>query len=196
MGAESGVTAALGPPLIEGGQFGTLYFHGVMELDEDDAPKPTVVVTFEADAEIRQALEEGIGGVASFVFLDSTSREERTAALKSARALLSWNLPRELTADELRLLGDGQLIQLLSAGANQVPFEDVPDSVVVAGNVGAYAEPMAEHVLAMALALLKELPQRHAFLARGEFRQHPPTRRVAGLVAGILGFGGIGKATA
>jgi glycerate dehydrogenase len=87
-------------------------------------------------------------------------------------------------------------MQLMSAGANHLPYSDIPDSVVIASNVGAYAEPMAEHVLAMALSLAKRLPQKHAELARGEFRQRPPTWRIEGLVCGILGFGAIGKAVA
>ncbi len=163
---------------------------------EDEDAQPIVVVTFPADAEIRQAFDEGSGGVASLVYLESTPEQDRDAVLRSARALLSWNPPKELTPEELQALGEGQMIQLISAGADQVPFADIPESVVVAGNVGAYAEPMAEHVMAMGLALAKELPQRQDALARGEFRQRPATRSIADLVVGILGFGGIGKATA
>src|SRR5207245_9194405 len=62
--------------------------------------------------------------------------------------------------------------------------------------VGACAKPMAENVRAMALSLVKRRPQKHAELAAGGFHQRPPTRRVEGLVCGILGFGAIGKATA
>jgi glycerate dehydrogenase len=54
---------------------------------------------------------------------------------------------------------------------------------------------MAEHVLAMTLSLAKRLPQRHAALAAGRFDQrHLLTLR--GAVCAILGYGGIGIATA
>jgi phosphoglycerate dehydrogenase-like enzyme len=55
---------------------------------------------------------------------------------------------------------------------------------------------MAEHVLAMALALAKRLPQNHAAMARGEFDQATPTMEIRGSVVGVLGFGGIGQASA
>ena len=87
------------------------------------------------------------------------------------------------------------MIQLLSAGVDGVPFDQIPDGVGVASNAGAYAEPMAEHVLALALALAKRLPQNQAALARGVFDQRPPDRSIGGSLVGSS-VGGIGQATA
>ena len=75
-------------------------------------------------------------------------------------------------------------------------FRSIPESIPLAGNVGAYAKPMAEHVMAMALALAKRLTQRHAALASGEFNQSEPLLTLDGAVCAILAFGGIGTATA
>jgi len=77
-----------------------------------------------------------------------------------------------------------------------VPLHARPADIPVAGNGGAYAEPMAEHGVALALAAAKRLPVRQAALARGEFDQHVRNQRLAGGVCGILGFGGIGVAIA
>jgi phosphoglycerate dehydrogenase-like enzyme len=77
-----------------------------------------------------------------------------------------------------------------------VDFAAIPEPLTLASNVGAYAEPMAEYVMAMALALARRLPQRHADLAKGEFKMWERVLTLDGAVCAILGFGGIGRATA
>lgn len=103
---------------------------------------------------------------------------------------------RELRQGEIALLKDARLVQFINAGIDFVPLADMPEGVPVATNGGAYAEPMAEHALAMALAAAKRLLVEHAALAHGEFNQFNRNRMLAGGVCGILGFGGIGVATA
>jgi glycerate dehydrogenase len=136
---------------------------------------------------------DAVGGVR---YLSEVGNGRREEALAMADAVLAWNLVAELGPDELAHLGSAGLIQLLSAGVDRVPFDRIPDGVRVASNAGAYAEPMAEHVLALTLALAKRLPQNHAALARGVFDQMTATRSVRGSLVGILGFGGIGQASA
>ena len=156
-----------------------------------------VVVTLASSPEVREALDEALGAVASITYLTDVQQDQREGALASANAVLAWFLGRELEGpDEFERLKSVGLVQLLSAGADRVPFHRIPKSVLVASNAGAYAEPMAEHVLALGLALAKRLPQNHAAMARGEFDQQTPTKPIRGSVAGILGFGGIGQASA
>ena len=158
--------------------------------------KPRALVTFSADAQMRDVIGASLDGVAELVYLSETGERRRDEELASADAVLAWILRAELGRDELAMLGSAGLIQLLSAGVDEVPFDQIPDGVTVASNAGAYAEPMAEHVLALALALAKRLPQNDAALARGVFDQQTPTRSIRGSVVGILGFGGIGQASA
>jgi phosphoglycerate dehydrogenase-like enzyme len=145
---------------------------------------------------MRDVIGLNLDGVAELVYLSDADAGRREEELASADAVLAWLLRAELRPEELAKLGSAGLIQLLSAGVDDVPFDQIPDSVAVASNAGAYAEQMAEHVLALALALAKRLAQNHAALARGVFDQQTPTRSIRGSVVGILGFGGIGQASA
>jgi phosphoglycerate dehydrogenase-like enzyme len=77
-----------------------------------------------------------------------------------------------------------------------MPFADLPPRIIVAGNPGAYATPMAEHVMAMTLALAKHLLVQQQKLKEGQFDQFTPNKMLSGMTAGILGYGGIGRATA
>ena len=158
--------------------------------------RPRVLVTFTPDPEMRDAIAASLDGVAELAYLSEVAEDRREEALASTEAVLAWILGAELRPEELAQLGSAGLIQLLSAGVDRVPFDQIPEGVAVASNAGAYAEPMAEHVLALALALAKRLPQNHAAMARGVFDQETPTRSIRGSVVGILGFGGIGQASA
>ncbi len=161
-----------------------------------ETPKPHIVVTYRVGEEKRSLLK-GIffrEGKVSFLSDQPTGLREQT--LIDATVLLAWNLQKELGPSELGLLKNVRLIQLLSAGADSVPYGGLRDDIVVASNIGAYAEPMAEHVLAMILALAKNLFREHQKLIKGEFNQSKLNRMLRGSVCGILGFGGIGRAAA
>src|SRR5438270_13760102 len=73
---------------------------------------------------------------------------------------------------------------------------DLPRELLIAANKGGGAEPMSEHVVALALAAAKRLFIEHANLKRGEFNQRSANRMLRGGVCGILGFGNVGVATA
>jgi phosphoglycerate dehydrogenase-like enzyme len=154
-------------------------------------------VTFSPSPPMLDAIAQPLDGVAELAFLNGTSEQDRTSALESADAVLAWGIASELDQPgDLTALEHAGLLQLVSAGVDRVPFDRIPVTVPVASNAGAYAEPMAEHVLAMSLALAKLLPQNHAAMRSGEFPQHTPTRAIRGALVGVLGFGGIGQASA
>ena len=161
--------------------------------------KQNIVVTFTTSPEDKALFLETLGSEASFgslTFLNEIPPEQREQVLERAHILLSWNFPREIHPQDYPHLQQVRFIQLLSAGADHMPFADLPPHILVASNPGAYATPMAEHVLAMTLALAKRLLVENQKLRNGEFDQFTPNRLLAGMTAGILGFGGIGRATA
>jgi phosphoglycerate dehydrogenase-like enzyme len=155
-----------------------------------------VGVSYRADGDFERANLDVLGGEADVVFLHGMAQPRQREVLARARALIGWQLRRELPAGSLDQAPSLRLVQLLSAGADGVDFSEIPDRLVVAGNVGAYAKPMAEHVLAMVLSLAKRLPQRHAALAAGRFGNRGFSLTLDGAVCAILGFGGTGAATA
>ncbi len=157
---------------------------------------PTVVVTFAANARDRAIVADAMGAAARLVFLGDLDDAGRAAALSGATALLARHTGKDLRPDESALVGNARLIQFVTAGVDYIPLADLPAQVPIACNGGAYAESMAEHGLAMTLAAVKRLFIEHAALSRGEFNQRGRNRQLAGMVCGILGFGGIGLATA
>jgi glycerate dehydrogenase len=158
--------------------------------------KPNIVVTYDASPEQQALLLEVLGGVASLTFFTELAPGQREQALEEATILLSWNFPGEIQSQDYPHLQRILFIQLLSAGADHMPFTELPPRILVASNPGAYAIPMAEHVMAMTLALSKHLLVQQQKLKEGEFDQFTPNRMLSGMTAGILGYGGIGRATA
>ena len=160
------------------------------------ASEPTVAVSYPVDGEFTQINHEVLGGSARVVFLQGRPDGECREIIRQADVLIGWHLSQELPAGVLQDSPRLRFVQLLSAGADAVDFSALPQRLTLASNVGAYAEPMAEYVMAMTLALARRLPQRHADLAGGEFRMWDRVLTLDGAACAILGFGGIGKATA
>lgn len=155
-----------------------------------------LAVTFEVKETQRAIISEAIGKIADLRYLADLKAHERQEVLRCADVLLARNTAKELRPEELPLLEKTRLIQFLSAGLDYIPLHQLPPHIPLASNAGAYAEPMAEHALAMALAAAKRLLTEHQNLVRGQFNQFTPNKMLAGRICGIFGFGGIGIATA
>ena len=164
--------------------------------DREPQSARVVAVGRRLSPDLRSLVDDRLSSLAKVVFLKDLEDREQAALLGTIQVLITWDPWRELGDEGVAGLRDLRFVQLLSAGADHVRFGDLPGSVVVASNPGAYAEAMAEHIIGMLLALAKGLPQHHAELARGEFDQRTRTRWLKGAVCAILGYGGIGKATA
>jgi len=94
------------------------------------------------------------------------------------------------------LLQNVRFIQLVYAGADNIPFELIPPEIILASNAGAFARPIAEHVLALVLALAKKLIPKNKMLREGRFDRSGFNREIRGAVCGIIGFGGNGQEVA
>ena len=155
-----------------------------------------VVASYPVDKEYIQANLEILGDDAEVVSTYDLDEADRARALRDADALLALGLADEIPAGALEGAPRLRFAQMLSAGVDALDFTALPEGLTVACNGGAYAGAMSEHVLAMTLSLAKHLPQRHAALAAGRYDKWLPSLVLSGSVCGILGFGGIGTATA
>ncbi len=157
---------------------------------------PPLVIAFGLDATRRAIVAEEIGDGGHVVYLADLDPAARAEVLSAGPVLLAWNTAKDLRSGEAALLYGARLVQFMTAGVDYIPLSELPAEVPVASNGGAYAEPMAEHALAMMLAAAKRLLVEHTALGAGEFNQFTPNRMLAGGVCGIFGFGGIGRVTA
>ena len=158
--------------------------------------KIKIVVTFDISENREKQLANLIDGTADVTFLTSLEENEKRPALSSADVLFTWNPNSELKNFPEDLLKNLKFVQLLSAGYDHLDFSYFPADCIIAANQGAYAEPMAEHTVAMIAALSKKLFVNHHKMTEGEFPQLDRTRSLKGSVCGIIGFGSIGKASA
>ncbi|MBT8495318.1 MAG: D-2-hydroxyacid dehydrogenase [Deltaproteobacteria bacterium] len=110
-------------------------------------------------------------------------------AISEIEVLLASEPPREGwgRASELRL------IQLMGVGAEMLlPSPDLPDHVEVAGLRGLFAPEVAEHAVAMLLALTRNLHHWFGEQAARHFEQKP-LPRLAAKSCLIVGLGEVGR---
>lgn len=156
---------------------------------------PMLLVAMDMSDARRQLIEETVGSYGDVTYLADLPAEAHAKAVGRAAAILAGRM--EQLPDLGRDIGPTcRLLQFYSAGVDYLPLKHLPASLPIAGNGGAFAEPMAEHGLAMALAAGKRLFIEQEKMRAGEFNQFTRNRMFGGGTAGIVGFGGIGVASA
>lgn len=156
-----------------------------------------VLVTHHPEEETKQIMTDVLSNTARISFLPEVSGSERNQVLAQADVVLGKSLStHEIPPEDLQRMKNLGLVQLVFAGADTIPFEHIPEKVLVANNPGAFSQPIAEHVLAMTLALAKSLLENHALLSKGRFEQNKLNKGLQGQTCGIVGLGGNGRAVA
>jgi phosphoglycerate dehydrogenase-like enzyme len=156
-----------------------------------------ILVTYVPEKDERKTYEEVLGTLAPITYLNDIAPENKGPVLKAADIIVSKSFSEsEIQRDEMKQAASLRFVQLIFAGADNVPFDLIPESVPVACNQGAFAGPVAEHTLALALALAKSLIPKHSLLSRGKFDQTGLNKTLKGGICGIIGLGGNGMAVA
>ncbi len=97
---------------------------------------------------------------------------------------------------QLELLPELKVIATHSAGCDMLDLEACARRGILVANVpGAATEEVATHALAMALALIRALPQHDRLVKRGVWAPAPGVtlRRPSRLTCGVVGMGRIGQ---
>jgi phosphoglycerate dehydrogenase-like enzyme len=135
---------------------------------------------------------ERIGEVAAPLRVQRVRRDEPAYVelLPRAEVIVGGLWPEDVGgATSLRWL------QIGSAGANRI-LDLLPAHVILTNASGVFGIPIAEHVLAMMLALVRQIPQ--SVLAANQARWSQQVGRVElyGTTCGIIGLGDIGTEVA
>ena len=109
-------------------------------------------------------------------------------------------LARRMGGEFFRAAPRLRLVQLLSAGYDQVDVEAARKAgVPVANNGGANAIAVSEHTILLMLAVMKRLVRLHNEVVAGRWlaaSSAGPVHEAAGRILGIVGLGNIGKKVA
>ncbi|MFZ0154394.1 2-hydroxyacid dehydrogenase [Pseudomonas sp.] len=104
--------------------------------------------------------------------------------------------PLGLTADEISVLTKLQIICVIGAGYEQVDLAAAAArGITVTNGAGANAAAVADHAMALLLAVVRDIPRADASTRRGEWNRII-SPAVSGKRLGILGLGAVGMAIA
>ena len=159
--------------------------------------KPNLLVSYRPDKTIKLIFHEVLGDLAHIEFLPEKNDHDRINLLEAAEVIVALSFSeKEIDPGAISHLQNLHFIQLVYAGADNLPFNLISEDIILASNVGAFAEPIAEHVLALVLALAKNIMPNYRMLGEGKFDRTGFNQELRGGVCAIIGFGGNGQAIA
>lgn len=132
-------------------------------------------------------------------------RADIPAEHADADVLVVWGNQNDQLASAARTLTQVRLVQTLMAGADAVVNAGFRDEAILASGVGMHDKTVAEHALALTLALVRKLPTLHQAKADHRWaweisgRQPLNTKPVTTLIGTdvlLWGFGSIAKSLA
>ena len=146
-------------------------------------------------------LEQGIlGDLADVTALGAAHEDELLGTIDDADALLVWH-DIKLSERSIDALKHCKAIVRIGVGFDNVPLQHARQRGIPVCNVPDYGvEEVADHTMALLLALVRNLPEFQTDLRRQplhwDARRGRRTPRLRGKVLGIIGVGRIGSAVA
>jgi len=132
-------------------------------------------------------------------FAQLTSYDELEREIADADAFIGWSLrPQQLVAAR-----NLKWIHSPAAAVHQLLFPELVESDIVITNArDVHGAVVAEHAMALLLALAKRLPsavrhqQRRQWGQQAMWKESPPPREVQGATLAVIGLGSIGREVA
>jgi phosphoglycerate dehydrogenase-like enzyme len=128
-------------------------------------------------------------------FINRKSYEGAEADLRESDVLVTWSIRPEQFAEAKKL----RWIHSPAAAVHAVLIPEVVKTGVIVTNASSVHGPVvAEHTIALLLAMAKRLPslvkyqQQHVWAQQEVWEEFPRTREVAGATLGLVGVGSIG----
>ena len=150
--------------------------------------RKNVLVLFPCDAATRQRLTDAAGDRCNFIFKESDYRIE----LETAHIIIGE--PRN---EDFQYCRDLEFMQSPSSGVNYyVQGGCFPENVILCSSTGCYGNVIAEHMLAMTLALCRRLPEYRDQQHRHTWQLLRYDKQLSGCTVLILGAGDIGTTLA
>ncbi len=152
-----------------------------------------------ASGPVKSALGAAIAAVAGARLRVAQTHDEVPALVAGADALVFPGVAYDAAiAAAVRSAPRLAWMQLASAGFDRIEAHGVPVRVVVTNAGDSWSSAVAEHALALLLALARHLPEAARAQARGEWRRKimAGTVSLEGATLAVVGFGSIGREVA
>ena len=168
---------------------------GLRSLKDDSETSMKAVLHYNASTGFRRRLQERAPAWLELGFAGSTDNEAITRELADAEVLL-----HALTPVTAAMLGGAprlRLIQKIGVGTNTIDLAAAgARGIAVANMPGTNSQAVAEHALALMLAVLRRIVPIDAASHRGEGWRLPPDTydqvgEIAGRTVGFVGFGAV-----
>lgn len=141
---------------------------------------------------------EVLGPEVEVILAQVNSVDALPAAALACDGVISWHLV-PLPAEALSRLGRCRAIVRAAVGVDNIDLTAARLQGIAVANVPDYGtDEVADHTLAMALALIRRLPRADAIVRGGswDWREVGHVPRLRGLTIGLVGLGRIGAAVA
>lgn len=129
----------------------------------------------------------------------SSKKRDDDQALRDADVMIGWSLDRE----QLRAAGTLRWVYSITAAVDQFLYPELISSEIALTNAGSVHGPVvAEHAIAMVLALAKRLPtavryqERRKWAMEAIWNEQPRPREVRRATLVVIGLGSIGAEVA